>query len=131
MTRGEKIVAFIEAYCKIPEGAQVGQPMKLMKFQKQFIQDVYDNPHGTSRAYLSVARKNGKPALIAAVALAHNVGPEAKQNSQIISGARSRDQASLSDLKKRYGSSQGGATHVVILWYSFGVGNNTTQYYAN
>jgi hypothetical protein len=81
MTRGEKIVAFIEAYCKIPEGAQVGQPMKLMKFQKQFILDVYDNPHGTSRAYLSVARKNGKSALIAAVVLAHVVGPEAKQNS--------------------------------------------------
>ena len=95
MTRGGKIVAFIEAYCKIPEGAQVGQPMKLMKFQKQFILDVYDNPHGTSRAYLSVARKNGKSALIAAVALAHIVVPEAKQNSQIISGARSRDQASL------------------------------------
>ena len=95
MTRGEKVCAFIEAYCKIPEGAQVGQPIKLMKFQKQFILDVYDNPHGTSRAYLSVARKNGKSALIAAVVLAHLVGPEAKQNSQIISGARSRDQASL------------------------------------
>ena len=66
-----------------------------MKFQKQFILDVYDNPHGTSRAYLSVARKNGKSALIAAAVLAHIVGPEAKQNSQIISGARSRDQASL------------------------------------
>ena len=95
MTRGEKIVAFIEAYCKIPEGGHVGQPIKLMKFQKQFILGVYDNPHGTSRAYLSVARKNGKSALIAAVLLAHLVGPEAKQNSQIISGARSRDQAIL------------------------------------
>ena len=82
MTRGEKVCAFIEQYCKIPEGAQVGQPIKLMKFQKQFILDVYDNPHGTSRTYLSVARKNGKPALIAAVVLAHLVGPEAKQNSQ-------------------------------------------------
>ena len=95
MTRGEKIVAFIEAYCKIPEGAHVGQSMKLMKFQKQFILEVYDNPAGTSRAYLSVARKNGKSALIAAILLAHIVGPEAKQNSQIISGARSRDQAAL------------------------------------
>ena len=55
MTRGEKIVAFIEAYCTIPEGAKVSQPIKLMKFQKQFIQDVYDNPYGTSRAYLIVA----------------------------------------------------------------------------
>ena len=80
MTRGKKVCAFIESYCKIPEGAQVGQPMQ---------------PHGTSRAYLSVARKNGKSALIAAVVLAHLIGQEAKQNSQIISGARSRDQASL------------------------------------
>ena len=42
-----------------------------------------------------MARKNGKSALIAAILLAHLVGPEAKQNSQIISGARSRDQAAL------------------------------------
>ena len=88
MTRGQKICAVIEAYCKLPEGAKVGQPMKLMKFQKQFIQDVYDNPHGTSRAYLGVARKNGKSALIAAVPLTHIVGPKAKQNSRIVSGAR-------------------------------------------
>ena len=60
MTRGEKIVAFIEAYCKIPEGAHVGQSMKLMKFQKQFILEDYDNPAGTSRAYLSIAPKISK-----------------------------------------------------------------------
>ncbi len=35
MIRGEKVCAFIEQYCLIPEGAQVGQPIKLMKFQKQ------------------------------------------------------------------------------------------------
>lgn len=95
MTRGERIIAFIERFCKTPEGKDVGQPLKLMPFQRKFILDVYDNPKGTGRAYLSVARKNGKSALIAAVLLAHIVGPEARQNSQIISGARSRDQASL------------------------------------
>jgi phage terminase large subunit-like protein len=95
LTRGKKVVAFIEAFCLIPEGQYVGQPMKLLPFQKKFIIDVYDNPSGTSRAYLSVARKNGKSALIAAILLAHIVGPEAKQNSQIVSGARSRDQAAL------------------------------------
>jgi phage terminase large subunit-like protein len=66
-----------------------------MKFQRKFILDVFDNPQGTSRAYLSLARKNGKSALIAAILLAHLVGPEARQNSQIISGARSRDLARL------------------------------------
>ena len=95
MTRGEKVCAFIERYVLIPEGAHVGKPMQLMPFQRKFVLEVYDNPHGTSRAYLSVARKNGKSALIAAILLAHLVGPEAKQNSQIISGARSRDQAAL------------------------------------
>ena len=95
MTRGEKVCQFIEKFCPVPEGKLVGQPIKLMPFQRKFILDIYDNPKGTSRAYLSVGRKNGKSALIAAKALAHIVGPEARQNSQIISGARSREQASL------------------------------------
>lgn len=95
MTRGEKVIAFIEQYCRIPEGALVGQPMKLAQFQKDFILAVYDNPAGTRRAYLSIARKNGKTGIIAALLLAHLVGPEAKPNTQIISGARSRDQAAL------------------------------------
>jgi phage terminase large subunit-like protein len=79
----------------VPSGAGVGKPLVLLPFQERFIREVYDNPAGTSRAYLSIARKNGKTALIAALALAHLVGPEARLNSQIISGARSRDQAAL------------------------------------
>ena len=69
MTRGEKVIAFIEAYCKTPEGAKVGAPLKLADFQKEFITDIYDNPHGTRRAILGIARKNGKSALIAATQL--------------------------------------------------------------
>ena len=93
--RGERVCDFIEQFCLVPEGKLVGQPIKLMQFQRKFIMDIYNNPKGTSRAYLSVARKNGKSALIAGILLAHLVGPEARKNSQIISGARSRDQASL------------------------------------
>ena len=43
MTGGEKICTFIEHYVLIPEAAHVGQSMKPMKFQKQFILEVYDN----------------------------------------------------------------------------------------
>jgi phage terminase large subunit-like protein len=93
MSRGAAVVAFIEAFCLIPEGEHVGAPVRLMQFQKKFIRKIYDNPRGTRRAYLSIARKNGKTALIAGIVLAHLVGPEAKQNSQIVSGARSREQA--------------------------------------
>lgn len=95
MTRAEAVIAFIETYCRVPEGALVGQPLVLADFQRQFIRDVYDNPQGTRRAILSIARKNGKSGLIAALLLAHLVGPCAAQNSQIISGAMSRDQAAL------------------------------------
>ena len=95
MTRAERVIAFIERFCVVPEGAKVGQPLKLAAFQKRFIREIYDNPAGTRRAYLAIARKNGKTGLIASILLAHLVGPEARQNSQIVSGARSRDQASL------------------------------------
>ena len=95
MTRAEKIIRFIEGYCRVPEGALVGQPMKLADFQRDFIRAVYDNEAGTRRAILSISRKNGKTGLIAGLVLTHLVGPEARQNSQIVSGAMSRDQAAL------------------------------------
>lgn len=95
LTRAGRVIAFIEKHCVTPDGAHVGMPMVLADFQKDFIRDVYDNPAGTRRAILSVSRKNGKTGLIAGLLLAHLVGPEAKQNSQIVSGAMSRDQAAL------------------------------------
>lgn len=95
LSRGEKVCAFIETYCLAPEGDKIGQPMKLEPFQRKFVLEIYDNPYGTHSAYLSIARKNGKTALIAAILLAHLVGPEAVQNSQIVSGAQSKEQAAV------------------------------------
>lgn len=95
MTRAGKIIAFIEKHCLTPDGAHVGKPIVLADFQKKFIREIYDNSAGTRRAYLSIARKNGKSGLVAGLLLAHLVGPEAKLNSQIVSGAMSRDQAAL------------------------------------
>jgi phage terminase large subunit-like protein len=99
-SHARRIILFIERFCRVPEGALVGQPIKLAEFQKDFIRAVYDNEDEngecrTRRAYLSIARKNAKSALIACIMLAHLVGPERRLNSQIISGARSRDQAAL------------------------------------
>lgn len=73
--------------------------MRLREFQKRFIRDIYE-PHDrvterrlVRRAILSIARKNGKTALIAALALAHLIGPEAIQNGEIYSAANDREQA--------------------------------------
>lgn len=95
MTRGERVCAFIERYCLAPEGEHIGKPIKLEPFQRKFLLEIYDNPSGTHTAYLSIARKNGKTALIAGILLAHLCGPEAVQNSQIVSGAQSKEQAAV------------------------------------
>lgn len=95
LTRADKIIAFAEKYLRVPEGALVGQPLILEDFQKDFIRDVYAANRKVRRAILSMARKNAKTTLIAILLIAHLVGPEAKQNTQIVSGAMSRDQAAL------------------------------------
>lgn len=95
LTRGEKVVAFIERYIVVPEGDLIGQPMRLDPFQRTFILGIYDNPHGTHTAILSIARKNGKTGLIAALLLCHIAGPEAVLNSQAVSGAQSKEQAAI------------------------------------
>lgn len=95
LSRGEKVCKFMETYLIVPEGDLMGQPLRLMPFQRDWILAVFDNPHGTHTGILSIGRKNGKTALIAGVLLAFIAGPEAVQNSQIVSGAMSLDQAAL------------------------------------
>lgn len=117
MTRGEKVIRFIEGYLCTPEGDHVGKPVVLEQFQKDFILAVYDNPHGTRKAILSMARKNGKTGLIAFIVIAHLVGPEAIQNSRMVSGALSKDQAAqvfnLAAKCVRISPKLGGLVHIV------------------
>lgn len=94
-SRADKVIAFIQKYCRVPEGPTVGQRIKLEEFQIKFIRDVYDRDVPVRRAILSMARKNAKTTLIAAIMLVHLVGPEALQNTQIISGAMSKEQAAI------------------------------------
>ena len=93
LTKSEKIIKFIELNCRIPEGKNVGEHVKLEDWQKKFIRETYSG--NVRRAYLSIARKNGKTTLIAFLVLAHIIGPVKIRNSQIVSGAQSESQASL------------------------------------
>lgn len=86
-------MAFIERYCRVPEGRLVGKSVRLELFEEAFFYAVYDAGVPVRMAILSIARKNGKTAVIAMLLLVHLVGPEARQNTQIVSGARSREQA--------------------------------------
>ncbi len=93
---GERICAFIENRVLIPEGPKVGQPMHLLPFQAAFILAIFDGKKRARRAILSIGRKGGKTALIAAILLAcmwieHLVS----RNSRMNSAALSREQAAL------------------------------------
>ncbi len=72
-------------------GGQIGRPIVLRPWQRKVIRGIYDSP--TRQAIISFGRKNGKTALAAMLLLLHLVGPEARQNSQLVSAANSRDQA--------------------------------------
>ena len=93
VSRGNRAVAWIEKYCRIPEGQFVGQPVRLRPWQRRVVKGIYDDP--TRRAIVSFGRKNAKTALAGFLCLLHLVGPEARANSQLYSAAQSRDQAAI------------------------------------
>lgn len=95
LTRGQRNIAWIHAHIRVPEGKDVGKPLKLRKWQQRKVVEIYDNPHKTRRAIISYGRKNAKTAFAAILLLLHLVGPEARPNSQLNSAAQSRDQASV------------------------------------
>lgn len=92
-TRGERNAAWVEAYCVVPEGKDRGKPVRLRDWQVDEFRKIYDTP--TRTAIMSFGRKNGKTALIAFIVLLHLCGPEAETGSEVVSGARSRDQAAM------------------------------------
>lgn len=94
-TRAERAITWIHDYCRIPEGKDVGKPVRLRDWQQDELRRIYDNPAGTRRAILSFGRKNGKTALSAFIVLLHLCGPEARANSQLYSAAQSGDQAAI------------------------------------
>ena len=94
--KADLVIRFIHKFCRVPEGDLVGKPLKLLPFQEKFIRAIFSNSNRRiRRAYLSIARKNGKSSIIACLVLAYLVGPVSIPNSQIICAARSREQASI------------------------------------
>ena len=92
-TRSDRIIRFCERYLVVPEGADVGKPVRLREWQRDIIRQIYDTP--TRQAIVTMPRKQGKTALCAMLVLAHVIGPESQRNSQVYSAAQSRQQAAL------------------------------------
>ena len=97
-TRAAKLIAWVEALI-IPSGLHAGRKFKVRPWQRTILERVYSTDAAGMRpvrlALLSMARKNGKSGLVAALALAHLCGPEAVQGGQVLSGAADRAQAAI------------------------------------
>jgi len=84
----------------VPAGPHISTPLRLRKFQMDFIRAVY-NPQSDGgkrlvrQAVLSVARRNGKTLIAAVLLLAHLAGPFKKPNATIVSAGTTRAQAAL------------------------------------
>lgn len=94
-----QLIAFAHALV-VPAGPHVNTPLRLRKFQIDFVRDVYnprqkDGRRAVRQAILSVARRNGKTLTASVLLLAHLVGPFKRPNSTIVSGATTRGQAGL------------------------------------
>ena len=95
MTKGEEVIAFIETYCRVPEGAHVGHRVALLPFQRDIILGIYDSAPPPRRVIVSMGRKNAKSCLTAMLLLAAVAGPAFRPNAQVYSSAQSRDQAAI------------------------------------
>lgn len=98
LSRADRVIAFLESL-PVTAGLLAGKKMKLLPFQVDFIRAVYREDDSGKRpvrqAVLSLPRKNGKSGLVAGMALAHFIGPEAEQRGQCYSCANDRGQASI------------------------------------
>jgi phage terminase large subunit-like protein len=92
---GEGAIAWIEKYCRVPDGKDIGKKLVLAEFMKDDLRAIYDNPHGTRRAILSRGRKNAKTTETALIVLLHLCGPMYVRNGQIFSAAQGLEQASI------------------------------------
>ena len=96
LSRAERVICFIETL-PVTAGPLAGTTLRLRPWQKRFIRAVYRTDKTGNRlirtAVLSVARKNGKTQLAAALCLCALSGPEQEPRGECYSVACTRFQA--------------------------------------
>jgi phage terminase large subunit-like protein len=96
LTKAERMIAFVEDLT-VTSGKATDQKLTLRPWQRKFVRAVYREDKRGVRpvrtAVLSMARKNGKSQLAAALALCHLCGPLAESRGEVYSCANDRFQS--------------------------------------
>lgn len=96
LSRLDRVVAFLEDL-PITQGSLAGTNLAIRPWQRDFLAAVYaedqDGHRPVRTAVLSMARKNGKTQLVAGLALAHLLGPEAEGRGEVYAAANDKAQA--------------------------------------
>lgn len=99
MPEADQMIAFLETL-PIVSGLKAGETLELIEFQRQFVRGVYEprDDHGdrlVRLAALSVARGNGKSALLSGLGLGHLLGPCVEPYGECYAAALDREQAGV------------------------------------
>lgn len=90
---GADAIGWIESFCRIPKGPAVGQPVRLIEYQREVLRGIFDTP--TRRAIVSYGRQNAKTTTAAYLLLLHLAGPRHQRNGLLVSSALTREQAAI------------------------------------
>jgi phage terminase large subunit-like protein len=98
-SRGEDVIDFLEAFCKLSHGKWAGQTIRLMDWQKDRIKRLYgwlreDGSRRFRTSYLEVPKKNGKSTEIAGRANYHAIA-DGEPVPEVHLNAVDRQQASI------------------------------------
>lgn len=79
-TLGHRVIRWVESYCVVPDGPEIGQPFIIPDFWKRIILDWYEVDEAGRRRYsqglIGIAKKNIKTSIAAALSLWELAGSE-------------------------------------------------------
>jgi phage terminase large subunit-like protein len=96
---GDRVIQFLERYCKHHKGEWAGRPLLLEPWQKDQVQQAFGwlRADGTRRfrtCYWEIARKNGKSEIAGGLGLYLTVGDQ-EPGAEVYSSATKKDQAKI------------------------------------
>lgn len=96
---GQRVVDFVERYCRHSKGEWAGTKIRLEPWQRQLLMILFGwkRPDGTRRfriAYVEIARKNAKSTIAAAIGLYLTLGDQ-EPGAEVYASATKKDQAKI------------------------------------